>query len=258
MDAKHFAVLTHSLATASPRRVALIGALGTALSAALSRFAVEEAAAKRKKKGKKKKKKGNGRNQASPPVVEPTSPPPPPPPPPPEAPPPPPPPLPPPPPPPPPPAQVTCDIAGSIATTASQRFAQTFLPPRTGLLTNAQVFLDSNPANFDLTFEIRPVDGAGKPTADVLATRTVRVTATDAADPPKPVPATFAAPAAITAGQLHALVVTAPTGENCNIMVHLGGNVCPDGKLFQDTTATNTFVEASLGTADMVFTVTIV
>src|SRR5215217_1632571 len=50
---------------------------------------------------------------------------------------------------------------------ASQRWALTFLAPG-ATITAAKIGLRINPANFSLTFEIRPVDGAGLPTSAML------------------------------------------------------------------------------------------
>jgi hypothetical protein len=73
VDAHRFDGLTRCFSTIAPRRAALSGMLGAALTAFLTPFAAEEAGARRKKK---KKKKGNA-PPASPPPASPPPPPPP-------------------------------------------------------------------------------------------------------------------------------------------------------------------------------------
>jgi hypothetical protein len=58
MDADRFDAFELSLDRAVPRRVALVGALGTGLTALLTRFGVDIAAARKKRRKKKKKCKG--------------------------------------------------------------------------------------------------------------------------------------------------------------------------------------------------------
>jgi hypothetical protein len=270
----HIDTFARALVTASRR--GLLGALiGGARGAILTPGDVIETAAKRrrrararhqeppgaearkKKKGGKKKKKTS--TSPPPPVVDPASPPPPPPP---ESPPvvPPPPPAPPPPPPPPPPPTGPGFCAANASSTSqfgSRRFAQTFLPPAGTQLTKAQAFLGQNPANFELTFEIRTVDGAGVPTSTILGTATVsNVPATTFTDSPRLVEAIFNPQVTIAPGQLHALVLAAPDINYAPLFT--GSNPCPDGQLFIDPNATNDFTLGGGGNVDLVYAVTMV
>src|SRR5215213_1154408 len=105
-----------------------------------------------------------------------------------------------------------CNLSGSTsAISGSRRFAQTFLPPAGTTIATAQVALRANPINFELTVQIRTVDGAGKPSATSLSTTIVSgIPATSFTGPLREVEAIFHPPVTITPGQLHALVVTGP------------------------------------------------
>jgi hypothetical protein len=133
MDATRFDLLVRSLTTVAPRPPVIAALLGAALTTLVTRFEVEETEAKRKKrKGKKAK---NGTSPPSPP-----SPPPPPD------------------PPPPPRSPGFCNSAPGGQFGGVRRMAQTFLPPFGGQLTAARIFLEHNPDDFSVTFEIRTVD----------------------------------------------------------------------------------------------------
>jgi hypothetical protein len=155
--------------------------------------------------------------------------------------------------------QLTCGSASGGNLTGSKRWAQTFIPPRDGLLTDASVFLHSNPAFFVLTFQIRTVDqGTGLPTSDLLAIRAAPLIDAHAGGAPRLVPATFNPPIPVTGGQLLALVITGTPSDDANALGALDGNPCPGGTLFQDTNADGTFQEVSAGAADLAFSLTIV
>ena len=140
------------------------------------------------------------------------------------------------------------DSAGS-----QERWAQTFLPPQGGQLKGAIVFLQNNPANFALVFEIRAVDGAGVPTNTILSSKTVfNILATTNTDPPLAVLASFASPATLTLGQPYALSITGPNAQY-RIIANTAGNFCPDGKLFADASASGNFVAVEGGAADLVY-----
>ena len=166
---------------------------------------------------------------------------------------------PPPPPGPPPTGPGICNLSGSTsAISGNRRFAQTFLPPAGTSLTTAQVALQANPINFELTVQIRTVDGAGKPTATSLGTTIIRsIPATGLPGPPRAVEAIFNPPVTITPGQLHALVVTGPNGVGYTLL-HNTGNRCPDGQRFFDTFATDDFKLAGGGDDDLLYAVTVV
>jgi hypothetical protein len=138
---------------------------------------------------------------------------------------------------------------------ACPHWAQSFLPPRGGHLAAARVWLYSNPANYTLACEVRTVDGQGVPTATVLDSATVfHIPATAYTDPPRQVDATFPSPASITLGQRYALAVTGPD-DQYYLVAYVYGDFCPDGNLFFDLFANDTFV--AIGNADLVYAVTI-
>jgi hypothetical protein len=137
------------------------------------------------------------------------------------------------------------------------RVAQTFLPPTGGQLTQAAVFLQSNPANFSLVFDIRPVDAAGVPTNTVLASHTVsNIPQTLLAAPPRLITANFGTPATLTLGQQYALSVTGPGIDQ--YWIHISGDDCPDGQLFHDLAANGSFVAIAGGAADLSYAVSVV
>lgn len=170
------------------------------------------------------------------------------------------------PPPPPPPLPTgpgSCGDTGNAESFGSlRRWAQTFLPPQGGQLRAVRIFLRNNPADYTLTFEVRTVDSQGVPTNTVLDSATVfNIPATAYTDPPRPVDATFASPASITLGQLHALSVTGPDNQY-DFAAYRSNNICPDGKLFFDRFADGSFTLAGPGPglpgADLVYAVSIV
>jgi hypothetical protein len=141
-----------------------------------------------------------------------------------------------------------------------RRFAQTFLAPATSI-TAATIGLQSNPANFSLTFEIRTADVLGFPALSVLGTTTVSNIEETLYAPgtAREVTATFPSPIELVLGYTYALVVTGPPPtEDGYWTIHANGIVdqCPDGKMFGDFGAVNNFVAASGGKADMVYTLT--
>lgn len=139
----------------------------------------------------------------------------------------------------------------------SRRFAQTFFPPQSGRLDAAQVVLASNPADFELTFEIFGVDAAGFPAGSPLATALANVAeATILGDPPRTVSATFALPVPLALGQQLALAVTGAQAVGYAIQTN-GGNPCPDGQMFFDLQADGNFSVSAAGDTDLVFFLTI-
>lgn len=143
-----------------------------------------------------------------------------------------------------------CALDGSTLWVTTGRVAQTFLPPKGGQLTQAAVFLQSNPAAFKLTFDIRHVDAAGVPTNTVLASHTVsNIPQTAFAGSPRLVTANFVTPATLTRGQRYALSVTGPGNEQ--YWVHIRGDDCADGQMFHDLAADGSFVAIAGGTADL-------
>ena len=123
------------------------------------------------------------------------------------------------------------------------RFAQTFFPPKGGQLISATVYLQSNPANFALGFQIRTVDAAGVPTSTVLASRVIgNIPETHFADPKRVVTATFLTPATLTLGQQYALTVTGPGGMLYAVR-YRSADACADGEMFEDKTSNDTFVK---------------
>jgi hypothetical protein len=243
MDAGRYDVIVRSLATITSRRDALAGVFGAALTALLTRIGVEETEAKKKKKGKgKKKNKNAGKNQTSPPVVEPTSPPPPPPPPPPTV------------------GAGFCTYDGTApGFQGSRRWAQTFFPPQSGQLTGAQFGLRANPADFDLTVEIRTVNAQGAPGNTILATEHINnVTLTSfGAGVIKTVPVTFSPVVPVVLGTPYALVVTGPAATAYAIHTNQG-DLCPDGRLFSDSQADGNFeTVGGVGGTDLVYSLTV-
>ena len=75
-------------------------------------------------------------------------------------------------------------------------------------------------------------------------------------DPPQLVEAPFDPQVTITPGQLHALVITEATGGYS--VQKNSGNFCPDGQLFFDCAANDTFTAGGGGNDDLVYTVTLV
>jgi hypothetical protein len=156
--------------------------------------------------------------------------------------------------PPPPPTGPGFCNASSAAPTTFRRFAQTFLPPAGTEISEARVFLRQDPANFGLVFQIRTANASGEPAPTVLGeaiVSTIPATALD--DQPQQIDALFL-PVTITPGQLHALVVTGPS-TSYQLSVN-PSDTCPDGKLFFDVSANDTFTE--LVNTDLVFAVTLV
>jgi hypothetical protein len=116
----------------------------------------------------------------------------------------------------------------------------------------------TNPAGFSLTFEIRPVNGAGVPTSTVLGSEVVsNIPETSLITPPRTVSVTFDPPVSITPGQVHALVVTGSVADY-NVRATAGDTPCPDGTLFVDPGATDAFAQLAPGTQDLVYAVTLV
>ena len=151
----------------------------------------------------------------------------------------------------------SCALDALFGTTAGgvRRWAQTFLPPRGGKLTDASIFLQANPAAFSLTLQIRPVDAFGVPTNTILGTTTVtNIPETFGFDEPRKITATFSTPAPVTLGQPHALVVNATTLYS--ILVN-ESDVCPDGKLFDDPLGTGEFVPFAGGSGELVYSLNV-
>lgn len=247
MDAQEFDRLTRVHATGASRRgviAVLGGGLMSALSLALVGSAgVSVADAKGKKKHRRKKKHKHQSAGSPPPSTDPGSPsdqpgnqPPP----------------------------VTgpgfCAPSTAAIRTTSGRFAQTFFPPQGGQLTSATVYLQKNPANFALGFQIRTVDATGIPTSTVLASRVIgNIPETHLADPKRAVTATFMTPATLALGQQYALTITGPGGVSYSVRYR--ADACADGEMFEDKTSNDTFVKVYTGAGyagDLAYAVTVV
>jgi hypothetical protein len=151
-----------------------------------------------------------------------------------------------------------CALEGPALLVSTGRVAQTFLPPQGGQLTKAAVFLQGNPADFALTFDIRPVDGAGVPTNTVLASHIVKdIPKTAFGGSPRLVTATFGTPATLALGQPYALSVTGPGTDQ--YWIHIRDlNPCADGQLFHDADANGGYVAVGGGAGDLTYNVTVV
>jgi hypothetical protein len=243
MEAQEFDRLTRVHTTGASRRGVVAG-LGRGIVAALSlaligSTGIADADAKRKKrkhkKHKKHKQKGAGSTTDPGTPSGPTSP---------------------------PPSLPTgpgyCALEGPALWMTTGRVAQTFLPPKGGQLTKAAVFLQSNPDNFSLTFDIRPVDGAGVPTNTVLASHTVKnIPKTAFAGSPRLVTANFVTPATLTLGQQYAVSVTGPGTDQ--YWIHIRDlNPCADGQMFHDAAANGGYVAIGGGAGDLTYYVTVV
>jgi hypothetical protein len=127
-------------------------------------------------------------------------------------------------------------------------------------VTYARVYLQKNPANFALNFQIRTVDAAGVPGNTILASKTVsNIPETLFADSPRTVEAHFQTPATLTLGQPYALSVTGP-GNQLYFVLYSAN--CPDGKMFLDQLTNGNFVPVGPGGGtegyDMVYSLTVV
>src|SRR4051812_9408734 len=122
-------------------------------------------------------------------------------------------------------ADAFCPTAApNVALGSARRFAQSFVALRSGQLTSASVNLVANLEGANFALEIRNVDATGTP-SDVLA-RTIT--------------GTFATPATVVAGQPYALAITGEPGNPFGVEGQQF-NPCPDGFLFIDTDASETF-----------------
>jgi hypothetical protein len=262
MDGGQIDTLARALTMAGSRRMLLGATLAYVLGRVGRTEGIAQARAKRQPRrrmrrrhepeqivaNRHKKKKRKKRGATSPPALSsPTSP---------QSPP-----VPPPPPPPPGPPPPTgpgfCAWNGtSDGIQSSGGLAETFLPPRAGPLTKAEIGLRFNAPNFSLTFTVRTVDETGMPTNVVLATATVTdIPATDFVPGVfRTVSATFGAPAMLVLGQRYALTVTGPHDSQYGLHANTGAEVCPDGRLFFDSQSPSFF---EWDGADMVFALTI-
>lgn len=152
-----------------------------------------------------------------------------------------------------------CDAANAADIVGDLALAQTFLPPRSGQMTEAAIFLRRNPLNFSLTFEIRTVDGTGDSSSTILASATVNNIPETSGDTVRRVAATFSNPAPINLGQQYALVIEPPdiVDNTYGIQFNDGGNPCPDGTLFLGDPASGQFWVPRDGNDDLVYDVTI-
>src|SRR3954469_10198490 len=149
-------------------------------------------------------------------------------------------------------ADAFCPTAApNVALGSARRFAQSFVALRSGQLTSASVNLVANLEGANFALEIRNVDVTGTP-SDVLArTSIANVPAIDFFnDPPRTITGTFATPATVVAGQPYALAITGEPGNPFGVE---GQQFipCPDGFLFIDTDASETFQRK--GAPDLVF-----
>jgi hypothetical protein len=145
---------------------------------------------------------------------------------------------------------VTCPRSTAALVSGAQRFAHTFTAPISGQLTSAQVEITSVEAGNDYTVEIRPLDGAGVPTASVLASARIENVAGNS----QTLTATFAAPPAVQTGTGYAVVMTEERGSFYALRIRAVADC--SGQLFSDRFANNTF--SPINTAAMIFSVTIV
>jgi hypothetical protein len=96
----------------------------------------------------------------------------------------------------------------AIVDSGNERWAQTFTAQSGGVLTSAQATVQKGPGA-DWLMQVAAVDGAGTPTNALLASEAIP----DSSVPngsPTTVSANFASPAAVTAGQQYALIVSRP------------------------------------------------
>jgi len=139
-------------------------------------------------------------------------------------------------------------------TVVGGRVAQTFNILNTGSLTRAEIDIFNSVGDSDWVFQINTVDGSGVPTNTALASQTVSNATVDAAVPQGTegrIGANFATPAAVTAGQTYALVLSRPTGS-FSVDTVGDGSACP-GSFYKATSQTDPFVLDS--TDDTVFAV---
>ncbi|MFT4039083.1 MAG: hypothetical protein QM692_12935, partial [Thermomicrobiales bacterium] len=127
------------------------------------------------------------------------------------------------------------------------RIAQTFRARRTGQLTSASVFLQSNDAGMDFEIEIWSVNESAAPGA-FLARATVADVPLTAFPDSRRLTASFPNPAAVTGGTQYAIVVT--KGDNSSLAVS-AGNPCADGNIFYAGEVTDPFFPAT--TVDLHF-----
>lgn len=130
--------------------------------------------------------------------------------------------------------------------------ASTFKAENSGTLTSAQVVVQKGSTDSgNYVLEIRPVDDAGAPTDVVLASTTVD----DAIADPNAftqVTATFDPAATVEEGEQYALVVGRPGADEIQLGARfMGGDPCPDSRLFASNTRTTPYGEFT--TADLVF-----
>lgn len=123
--------------------------------------------------------------------------------------------------------------------------ALTFAARSSGRLTAARVVVQKGAADSgNYVLEIRPVDDAGVPTDAVLASTTVD----DASADPEAfttVAATFGPGAPVEDGERYALVVGRPGAEEVQVGARfMGGDPCPQSRLFASGTRTTPYSEA--------------
>jgi hypothetical protein len=148
-------------------------------------------------------------------------------------------------------ADATCPSANPIDPAASgqARLAQTFTAERSGSLVSAQLDINRGLDSVgDYILRLSPVDGAGIPTNEVLAT--AFVANGDVPDGASAVTFTFANPANVDAGTQYALVLARPGQDNFTWLVRTGDPCL--GQRFISLSPTAPF-EASLGT-DYIYT----
>jgi hypothetical protein len=230
MDSQQFVNLIRSHPSNASRRGLLAGVTGGLLTV-FPLGLTASAAKKRRSKRRKRKQRGNQTAQTPPSVA--------PPPPPPSS--------------PPTPVNVVCPGPSDATLTGSRRFAQTFFAPISGPLTSAQCEVTTLNGEEEFTLEVRTIDSAGQPTAEILAATVVAdVPATPDAQTLTLV-GNFSVPALLQANQGYALVVTVGAGQGFRLQALDGSDTCP-GELFFDSLADGTFLR--LG-RDMIFSATI-
>ena len=145
---------------------------------------------------------------------------------------------------------VTCPRSTVTFVSGAQRYAHTFTAPISGQLTSAQIEITAAEAGNDYTVEIRPLDGGGVPTANVLASARIE----NVAGLAQTLTAAFAAPPAVQTGTGYAVVITEERGSFYALRIRAVADC--SGQLFSDRFANNTF--SPITTAAMIFSVTIV
>src|SRR5215208_6512090 len=231
MKASHFDRLARMLTSGSSRRGLLHGLGGSAVGLTALQVpgwadAKKKHDADGKRKGKKKKKKKMTTSSTSPPPS-----------------------------PPPAPAPVTTVDAGCLITPpdvgewAGPRVAQTFVAKRSGQLTSAMVAVRYNDEGADFELQIRDVNVGGTPTSTVLAS-TIIANVPAINGPAQTIVGTFTSPATVVAGHVYALVVTESPFTGSTFEIN-GSNPCPNGALFEDEFANDTF--SSMLNLDLVY-----